>query len=1005
MSIALAQSKLVAHATGTTSCTASGNGYTSNTTAGSLLVLIAYAQDSSSAATCSIPTINLPTTSGFTWVQAGSADYQDNTNLQAGRVSIFYIANAASMASSVSTSVTATKTSQTGSGIGVEFACYEFTGVSTSAPLDANVSVNTQTSTPTSAGTLVTSGTALIIVGAIGETPSNTTQGPSYTLGITSTNDPVGQTQYILNQVKGNIVTAFAGKAGSPWGCVAVDFLSATQPTPTVTNCSPNAGALAGGTTVTLTGTNFTGATGVTFGGSSATSVTVVNDTTITCVTPSHAAGAVDVVVTTPSGSGTLTSGYTYNPAPTVSSVSPNAGALGGGTSITITGTGFISGCTATLGGNAVTSLVFVNSTTLTGVTPAHSAGTVSCVVTNPDTQTGTGTNVYTYQAAPNPTSVSPNAGALAGGTSVTVSGTGFLTGASVTFGGVSATSIVVVNSTTITCQTPAGSGTVNVVVTNTDTQSGTLTNGYTFEAAPNPTAVSPNAGALAGGTSVTITGTGFLTGAAVTFGGASATSIVVVNSTTITCVTPSGSGAVNVAVTNADTQSGTLVSGYTFEAAPAPTSVSPNNGTIAGGTAVTVSGTGFISGATVTFDGLLATSIVFVNSTTLTCVTPGHAAGLVVVQVTNPDGQVGGVSGYTYNAVVLPAPTLISVSPTSGTTLGGTSVLVLGSNFVSGASVTFGGVQATNVSVLSSTTITCNTPAEAAGTVSVVVTNVDNQSATLVSAFTFIAPPTIVSVSPSLGPTVGGQTVTIMGSGFVAGSQVLFGVTPATSVSFVSASQLNVTTPVGTSGTVNVTVVNPDGQQFVYASGYTYSQLFRYEGTVKNTTGQAASGTQITVLDQSTNLSAQIFSDASGTPLAQPVTSNNQGVFYFYAFSGFYTITINTTPQQVYTNQPVGVGLTPALFRKDLWVSNSMGQPIVGAQVYVVEQPANLSTPPSPLAVLYLDSTGSQGATTQPLSADQFGHCGCYAIPGTYTVVIMTGGRIVATYPDTVFE
>ena len=79
-----------------------------------------------------------------------------------------------------------------------------------------------------------------------------------------------------------------------------------------VTAVNPNTGSASGGTGVTITGTNFTGATGVTFDGVAATSVNVINSTTITAVTPAHAAGAVDVVVTTPSGSGTLLNGFTY---------------------------------------------------------------------------------------------------------------------------------------------------------------------------------------------------------------------------------------------------------------------------------------------------------------------------------------------------------------------------------------------------------------------------------------------------------------------------------------------------------------------------------------------------------------------------------------------------------------------------------------------------------------------------------------------------------------------
>lgn len=81
---------------------------------------------------------------------------------------------------------------------------------------------------------------------------------------------------------------------------------------PEIASLNPATGAAAGGTAVTITGEDFTGATGVTFGGTAATSVVVVSDTSITCVTPAKTAGAYDVVVTTPAGSDTLTNGYTY---------------------------------------------------------------------------------------------------------------------------------------------------------------------------------------------------------------------------------------------------------------------------------------------------------------------------------------------------------------------------------------------------------------------------------------------------------------------------------------------------------------------------------------------------------------------------------------------------------------------------------------------------------------------------------------------------------------------
>ena len=105
---------------------------------------------------------------------------------------------------------------------------------------------------------------------------------------------------------------------------------------------------------------------------------------------------------------------------------------------------------------------------------------------------------------------------------------------------------------------------------------------------------------------------------------------------------------------------------------------------------------------------------------------------------VTNPDNQIGTLSnGFTYTA----PPTVTSVAPGSGSTVGGTAVTITGTNFVSGATVSFGGAAATGVSFVSSTGLTATTPAHAAGAVNVVVTNPSAQSGTLTNGFTYTAP------------------------------------------------------------------------------------------------------------------------------------------------------------------------------------------------------------------------------------------------------------------------
>jgi len=108
---------------------------------------------------------------------------------------------------------------------------------------------------------------------------------------------------------------------------------------------------------------------------------------------------------------------------------------------------------------------------------------------------------------APTISDIDPAEGPEAGGTEVDITGTGFQEGVTVTFDGEAATSIVRNSATSITCDTPAGEGTVNVVVTNIDAQSATATNGYEYTgAAAAPTIVQYKTGTGSGSGDLTIT-------------------------------------------------------------------------------------------------------------------------------------------------------------------------------------------------------------------------------------------------------------------------------------------------------------------------------------------------------------------------------------------------------------------------------------------------------------------------------------------------------------------
>lgn len=157
--------------------------------------------------------------------------------------------------------------------------------------------------------------------------------------------------------------------------------------------------------------------------------------------------------------------------------------------------------------------------------------------------------------------------GSTKGGQSVAVTGSGFSPSATVEFGGEPATDVVVVDTRTITCTTPAHvAGIVDVEIIDT---AGTVVavDGYEYEDL-SITSVSPDSGPFEGGGIVGIEGTGFTEDTDVSFGGEPSPSVTFINSRNLVCTVPaapSGDAVVDVAVTDGS-ESDALVGGYTYE-------------------------------------------------------------------------------------------------------------------------------------------------------------------------------------------------------------------------------------------------------------------------------------------------------------------------------------------------------------------------------------------------------------------------------------------------------
>jgi hypothetical protein len=563
-----------------------------------------------------------------------------------------------------------------------------------------------------------------------------------------------------------------------PLGLMAGTASAVTAPT--VTSISPDSGPLAGGTVVSIIGTGFA-ATGTTveFGSVAGTSVTCTT-TTCSATSPAGTAGTVDVTV---SVSGTASSivtadKFTYTSGPAIASINPSSGPTAGGTVVTITGTGFATtGTTVDFGTVAGTSVTCASATSCLATSPAGSAGMVDItVMAGGDTSTTGLADEFTYTTAPTVASISPDSGPLAGGTVVTITGTGFSTTAStVDFGTGAGTSVTCASATSCVATSPAGSaGAVDVTVSVGGIASATGTADkftYTSSSGPSVTSVSPNSGPLAGGTVVTITGTGFsTTGTTVDFGSVAGTTVTCAVTTSCSAISPAGSaGAVDVTVTTGGATSATgTADKFTYTSGPAIVSVIPNSGPLAGGTVVTIAGTGFATTGTTVDFGTVAGTAVTCSSTSCVATSPAGTAGAVDVTVTGGGNTsiVGTEDKFTYTS----GPAIASISPDSGPLAGGTVVTISGTGFsTTGSTVDFGTVAGTSVTCSSATSCVATSPAGTAGAVDVTVTAGGNTSIVgLADLFTYSASS---STSTTTSTTTTSSTTTPSGSGTGSGT------------------------------------------------------------------------------------------------------------------------------------------------------------------------------------------------------------------------------------------
>jgi len=746
--------------------------YTGAQTSGNLNVVVVGWNDS----TASVSTVT--DSLGNNYAVAASPIVQAGVASQA----IYYAKNIAAAGAGANT-VTVTFTT---AARHPDIRIAEYSGLDPLNPLDTAVGAQGSTTASSDSGFVVTGNPNDLLVGANTVQASTTSAGTGYTSrGITADGD-ILEDQVVstsgsysataaLNTVQLWIMQMAAFRAAGSGGGTA----------PNITSLNPASGPV--GTSVTITGTNFgatQGTSGVSFNGLGAT-VSSWSATSIVTVVPGPALTG-PVVVTV---GGVASNGVIFTVTPSILTLNPVSAPVG--TSVQISGGGFGATqgtSTVTFNGTLAPPTSWTNSSLTVPVPTGATTGNVVVTVA------GVASNGMLFTVAPKITGLNPTSGPV--GTSVNVVGTNFgaTQGAStIAFAGI-ALAPTSWNATTIVFSVPNGAsaGSAAVVVT----VAGLGSNSANFLVTPAITSLNPTSGPL--GATVTIAGSSF--GAtqgsgAVTFNGIAGTPTSW-SDTSIAVPVPNGATTGNVVVTV-----GTVASnGVPFTVtSPGPSifGLNPTSGPV--GTSITITGAnyGATQGtSTVTFNGTNAAPTSWSDASIVVPVPSGATSGNVVVTVSS-------VASNGVAFAVLPAPSITSLSPTSGQV--GTPVTISGTNFGSTqgtGQVTFNGISAAPTS-WSATSIVVPVPTTSTGNVVVSVNGVASSGA----SFT-VLPPSIATVNPTSGPV--GASITVTGAGFGStqgSSTVAFSGVLAFPTSW-SATSIVVPVPAGaTTGNVVVTV------------------------------------------------------------------------------------------------------------------------------------------------------------------------------------------------------
>jgi len=581
---------------------------------------------------------------------------------------------------------------------------------------------------------------------------------------------------------------------GATTGTISVTTSSGTSssfssftvipPAPVISSFNPASGPV--GTVVTITGSNFAGASSVQFNGTAAATYTVDSASQITVTLPAGATNG-KINVTTAGGTAQSATDYTVIPPPTIASFNPTSGIIG--SVVTITGTN-LTGATSVKFNNVAASTYTVNSETEIVANVPSGAPTGKISVT---TAGGTVLSADDFTVIPPPTVSSFTPASGLEGASVTITGSQFTGATSVMFNNTAASIFTVDSDTQIQANVPAGATAGKISVT-APTGIGISASDFTVLQPP-PTIASFNPTSGLAGIEVTITGTNFINVSSVKFNNVNAASFTTDSQTLLRATVSASATTGKISVT---TPGGTAASVDDFTVPPpAIASFNPASGVV--GSEVTITGSNFTGASNVKFNTTTAPTYVVESATQIRATVPtGATTGKL--SVTTVAGTAQSIDDFT--VTLPPPPTVASFNPTSG--MEGSAVTITGTNFTGASSVKFNNLATSTFTINSATEIVANVPSGAT-TGKISVTNVGGTGESIDDFTVIPSPPTISSFTPTSGPAT--TVVTITGTHFTGATVVQFNSMNAATFTVMSATQIQAEVPIGaTTGKISVT-------------------------------------------------------------------------------------------------------------------------------------------------------------------------------------------------------